>query len=154
MVSYLCAGLLLYSILPLTAIGFALRYDVFYDYYYDNSPCRDGTYLIDLALYLYVPSFISLFITILCIGPQIIIAQFGSDHAWIIVVGLSSLSHFVYYPLYLYDLVWACLGAYIYSDQMSNDCKHEDIAKMILAWIIIQFISVCCLGCSLIKTKQ
>ena len=51
--------------------------------------------------------------------------------------------------VFIFHLIWAGIGLYIYNDQMNSSCKQESIGKMILAWCIIQYcgigLALCCL---------
>merc|ERR1712217_240569 len=50
----------------------------------------------------------------------------------------------------LFYLVWAAIGMAMYSNQMSDACQDEEIAKVILAWSVIQYafigLGCCCLA--------
>lgn len=53
----------------------------------------------------------------------------------------------------LFYLIWAGIGLYMWCNQMSDDCKEDDIAKMVVAWSAIQysFIPViCCFVCCMV----
>lgn len=50
----------------------------------------------------------------------------------------------------LFYWIWAGIGLYMWCNQMSDACQEDTIAKMVLAWSIIQFAlipAVCCIVC-------
>eukprot|EP00483_Globobulimina_turgida_P009010 UN09028 len=51
----------------------------------------------------------------------------------------------------MFNMAWAGIGLYIYTQQMSTKCQKEQIGIMILSWSIIQFavvVLMClCLTC-------
>merc|ERR1712154_96355 len=56
--------------------------------------------------------------------------------------------------VYVFYLVWAAIGLHNYIHLTSPACKEEDIAKMVLAWSVIQYAliplvccSLCCMAC-------
>ena len=58
----------------------------------------------------------------------------------------------------IFYFVWAVIGLDMYVNQFNAECQEEDIAKMVLAWCIIDismralicccmFLFICCAGC-------
>ena len=56
-------------------------------------------------------------------------------------------------PLSLFYTIWAIIGLVIYMNQLNSNCIDQPVAKMMLAWSIIEIsliILTCCLLCCLI----
>merc|ERR1712154_454438 len=51
----------------------------------------------------------------------------------------------------LFYLAWAGIGLYMYSNQMTPECKDEPIAKVLFAWSLIPYcligLACCCIPC-------
>eukprot|EP01083_Nonionella_stella_P169516 574960_1 len=47
----------------------------------------------------------------------------------------------------LFVLAWAGVGFYMWDKQMTEECRHEQIAKMILAWSIIPYAALVLMSC-------
>ena len=49
-----------------------------------------------------------------------------------------------------FNLVWAGYGLYMYVNEMSDECKDEDIGIMVFAWSLFLYCFigfVCCCAC-------
>eukprot|EP01084_Bolivina_argentea_P308536 533543_1 len=132
--------LLLISAPAIAAVVVASQYDKY------KSPCNNGTqYLVDLDIYLYVAGGVQLGIFAIFSLSQIIALLCCGEDAWLKIKKILENAIFkliiLCYPLF--HIAWACVGIYIYSTEMSKDCRNESIGQMILSWIIIEFICVC-----------
>eukprot|EP01083_Nonionella_stella_P015109 42275_1 len=108
-----------------------------------TSSCEfdDPSYTIELPLFLNLAGY--LYIGFSCLAACIsCVSRRSSD----------SEQHFMkicalpFCCLGIFFLVWDVIGLDMYANQMSDDCQEEDIAKMILAWYIIQYACLV-LGC-------
>eukprot|EP01084_Bolivina_argentea_P158735 276508_1 len=123
-----------------------------YTYDASTSPCeisKDGTnYIIDLREFLLCAGGIHLAHFILHTTIKCLLSlldkhetrnKYKAGTSGVIVIFL------------LFDCVWSIIGLVMYSTEMSNDCQNEDVAKMILAWCIIQSsligLGCCCATC-------
>eukprot|EP00483_Globobulimina_turgida_P009111 UN09129 len=47
----------------------------------------------------------------------------------------------------LFHIIWAVIGIYIYTNQMSVQCKSSPIGNMILIFCIFELLLTCCVSC-------
>lgn len=107
----------------------------------DTSPCQqpiDGVdeYMVDLQYFCYVAGGVLFlhFLIHFCTG-MFGIALFGDE-------GVAEMENFLRIgatAFGLFYLIWAAIGIYMWSNQMSMECQKEDIANMIISWSLIQY---------------
>ena len=128
----------------------AIKYDT------SSSACASGSYQIDPLVFLYVAGCVQ---TVLCLANlaslcwRLCAACLWGTGArgpgWCCCCPFQLKEcHYVLY------LVWAGFGLSVYCTQMSDDCQAEAIAKMIMAWSVLQFAvipfvcsAMCCVSC-------
>eukprot|EP00484_Ammonia_sp_Unknown_P009831 CAMPEP_0197057306 /NCGR_PEP_ID=MMETSP1384-20130603/95575_1 /TAXON_ID=29189 /ORGANISM="Ammonia sp." /LENGTH=211 /DNA_ID=CAMNT_0042491681 /DNA_START=16 /DNA_END=651 /DNA_ORIENTATION=- len=126
----------------IAAIVIAALYDA------STSECANEEFVIDLPTFLYVAGFAQLadFMLHCC-------AMCGTSR----VVSPDRTAALMRFTMAesccfaIFHLIWAGIGWYIYIDEMSPECEHEAIGKMVLAWNIIIYVvfgsTVCCSCC-------
>ena len=113
------------------------------------SPCGidSNSYTIDLVTFLNVAGYLQI--------------AYGALHLLLLCCSMSAsqenkvkINQCLQAPaccLFLFYLIWAGIGLYIYDNEMSEQCQSEPIAKMILSWSIIQYalvgLALCCVTC-------
>ena len=60
-------------------------------------------------------------------------------------------------PPLSFSFIWAVIGLVIYNEELSDECQHEPIGQMLLAWSIIQVIcagpALCIMCCNIFKSN-
>ena len=102
--------------LPIAAILIASQYSQMESVCYDN----DKTYFIDLSKFLYIGG-----ISQLVLAPLLLISIF-----------VKGCPGFICAFINIFLWIWAIIGLIIYCQQMSKECRSEDIGIMILSWSI------------------
>ena len=125
-----------------------------YDDIEDKSPCQhpiEGQeYVVDLQYFLYVAGSVLLvhFLIHFCTG-MFGIALFGDEG----VNELEGLLRIAAIAFGLFYLIWAAVGLFMWTNQMTIECQKEDIAIMIFSWSVIQYALVgigCIISCCII----
>eukprot|EP01083_Nonionella_stella_P093006 260490_1 len=112
---------------------------------YEGGACDGVNYTVDLVTFLNVAGWMAigqvlLYILATCCGAC---ASEENKAAFTKLATAPSCLCFIFY------LIWAAIGLYMWVNQMSAECQDEPIAKMILAWGIIQYAIIGCVGCCL-----
>ena len=107
----------------------------------DTSPCEqpiDGVeeYMVDLQYFCYVAGGVLFlhFLIHFCTG-MFGIALFGDEG----VAEMESFLRIGAVGFGLFYLIWAAIGLYMWTNQMTEECRKEDIGMMIISWSVIQY---------------
>eukprot|EP01083_Nonionella_stella_P004732 13755_1 len=150
---FACFGiyiLLVISSPAIAAVIIAAQYDK------NTSACgADGeTYLVDPDIYLYVAGGVQLGMFVIYSLSQMLALLCCGEELWLTVketLMRNQILHCISLCYPLFHIAWACIGIYIYTEEMSDACQDEDVGVMMLSWIIIEFVLVfgliCCCGC-------
>ena len=134
-------------ILPVSCLIIASNYDK------DTSPCGiEQDYTIQLATFLNVIGSVSIVYIICMVLFKMSMDQANATGRWYITMNCNLVLLYIINLLWLLFLViWSGIGFYVYFNQMSDECRQEAIAIMILVCCI--FVSVlvglaaCCALC-------
>lgn len=121
------------------------------DYASSSSICLDSSssYVIALDIWLYVAGCLSIVVVLSCVYLNCYQTFFASfDHYTKISSLLLSRQHFLFQIANsAFHLSWACIGLYMYTVQMSEECQLSDIGTMVLLFAILELLNACCISC-------
>lgn len=120
--------------------------------YTESSPCYvpiigQDEYIIELQLFCYIAGYLQIgFSALVCLANACALHSEG-HRSRLMKQSVNAPS----FCLFLFYLAWAGIGMIIYCQQMTDECRKENIAKVMIAWSIFQYLmaaaSCCFCGC-------